>query len=128
MPIRVLLVDDQTMFLEALCALLEHDERIDVVAKAETAAEAIELTRERRPDVVLVDLALPDLDGFELTRALRARADGPVVVAVSGLSHAEDIDRALEAGAAAFLFKGGLHDEVAEAIVAVSEQAGETVP
>jgi DNA-binding NarL/FixJ family response regulator len=122
MPIRVLLVDDEPMFLEALSALLEHDERIVVVARAKTGTEAMELARERRPDVALVDLALPDVDGFELTRALRSRADGPAVLAVSGLSHEQDVDRALEAGAFAFLLKGGLHHEVAEAIVAASAE------
>jgi DNA-binding NarL/FixJ family response regulator len=127
MTIRVLLVDDQPMFLEALSALLEHDDRIDVVAKAETGAEAIALAKSEKPDVALVDLALPDVDGFEVTRMLVACACHPRVLAVSGLSHDDDAVRALEAGASAFLLKGGLHDEVAEAIVAVSEKPRKTV-
>jgi len=126
MPIRVLLVDDEPMFLEALKALLEHDERIAVVGAANSGTEAIELARERHPDVALVDLAMPDLDGFQVTRELTSGDEVTRVLAVSGLSHEGDVEKALEAGASAFLLKGGLYDEVAEAIVAASEpgQAG----
>jgi two-component system response regulator DesR len=122
MPIRVLLVDDEPMFLEALRALLEHDERIDVVATADSGEEAVELARERKPDVALVDLAMPGLDGYELTREL---VPSTRVVAVSGLSTPLDAERALDAGASGFLLKGGLYDEIAEAIVAVSGEPGE---
>jgi DNA-binding NarL/FixJ family response regulator len=125
MPIRVLLVDDEPMFLEALRALLEHDERIAVVGAAASGREAIELARRERPDVALVDLAMPDLDGFTVTRELLATAAAGSVVAVSGLSHHGDAERALQAGASAFLLKGGLYDEVADAVVAASEQAGQ---
>ena len=121
-PIRVLLVDDEPMFLEALRALLEHDERIDIVATADTGEEAVGLARERKPDVALVDLAMPGLDGFELTRAL---VPSTRVVAVSGLSSPLDAERALDAGASSFLLKGGLYEEIAEAIVAVSDKLGE---
>jgi two-component system, NarL family, response regulator DesR len=124
-PIRVLLVDDEPMFLEALRALLEHDERISVVATAETGEEAVELARERKPDVALVDLAMPGLDGFALTRELVGAEPATRVVAVSGLSGPRDAERALDAGASGFLLKGGLYEEVAETIVAVSDEPGE---
>ncbi|HEX6789471.1 MAG TPA: response regulator transcription factor [Gaiellaceae bacterium] len=122
MPIRVLLVDDEPMFLEALRALLEHDERIDVVATADSGEEAVELARDRRPDVALIDLAMPGLDGFELTREL---VPATRVVAVSGLSSPRDAERALDAGASGFLLKGGLYNEIAEAIVAASREPRE---
>jgi two-component system response regulator DesR len=125
MPIRVLLVDDEPMFLAALRALLEHDERISVVATADSGEEAVELARERKPDVALVDLAMPGLDGFELTRELVADEVGPRVVAVSGLSNPLDAERALDAGASSFLLKGDLYGEIAEAIVAASGEASE---
>ena len=115
--IRVLLVDDEPMFLEALRALLERDGRVEIVGAAGDAVRALELAGETSPDVALVDLALPGIDGFELTRRLRSAAPALRVVAVSGLSHERDAARALDAGASAFLFKGGLHEEVLDAIV-----------
>jgi two-component system, NarL family, response regulator len=120
--VRVLLVDDEPLFLAALSALLEHDERVDVVGTA-TGEDAVELVRAYRPDVALVDLGMPGVDGFELTRRLVATDPAPRVVAVSGFA---DGERAREAGASEFLLKGGLYDEVAETIVAVSEQPRET--
>jgi DNA-binding NarL/FixJ family response regulator len=124
--IRVMLVDDEPMFLEALEALLETDARIDVVGKAGSAAAALAMAEAQHPDVALVDLAMPDVDGFELTRQLLADHAARRVLAVSGLSHASDVEEALAAGASAFLLKGGLYSEVADAIVAASEETGET--
>jgi DNA-binding NarL/FixJ family response regulator len=123
--IRVLLVDDEPMFLEALEALLATDARIDVVGKADNAATAMELAEERHPDVAIVDLAMPGLDGFALTRKLLAERAARRVVAVSGLSQERDVQQALAAGASAFLLKGGLYSEVADAIVAASEEPSE---
>ena len=117
-PVRVLLVDDEPMFLEALKALLEADDRVDVVAVAHNGADAVEMAETLRPDVALIDLALPGLDGFDTTRLLRARAPGIRVVVISGLSDGTEATAARDAGAARFLFKGGLHDEIADAIVA----------
>jgi two-component system invasion response regulator UvrY len=122
--IRVLLVDDEPMFLAALEALLATDDRIDVVGKADSAVEALEIAEQQHPDVALVDLAMPGLDGFELTRRLLKGHCAGHVLAVSGLTHERDAERAIAAGASAFLLKGGLYNEVAEAIVAASEQPG----
>jgi NarL family two-component system response regulator LiaR len=116
--IRVLLVDDESIFLHALRALLEHDPRVVVVGAAQSAPEALELAAEVRPDVVLVDLTLPGMDGYETTRRLLARSPDLKVIALSGHDEAEAA--ALEAGAAGFLYKGGLHEEVADAIVAAA--------
>jgi DNA-binding NarL/FixJ family response regulator len=118
--IRVLLVDDESMFLAALRALLEHDRRLEVVGATDNAVEALELAATVRPDVVLIDLALPGVDGFEVTRRLLARAPEVKVIAVSGLSDDGAESAALEAGATSFLFKGGLHEEIADAIVAAA--------
>jgi DNA-binding NarL/FixJ family response regulator len=118
--IRVLLVDDETMFVAAVRALLEHDARLEVVGSAHTATEALELAASVHPDVVLIDLTLPDVDGLEATRRLLKRAPGVKVIALSGLSDDRAERAALEAGATRFLFKGGLHDEIAEAIVDVA--------
>jgi NarL family two-component system response regulator LiaR len=114
------LVDDESIFLAALRALLEHDSRMEVVGTAETSAQALALAAKTHPDVVLIDLALPGIDGFETTRRLLAESPSLKVIAVSGLSNEEAEDRARAAGATTFLYKGGLHDEIAEAIVAAA--------
>jgi DNA-binding NarL/FixJ family response regulator len=117
-PIRVLLVDDEPMFLEALRALLETDSRVDVVASVGNGIDAIALAQSKRADVALVDLALPGTSGFETTRRLIAEASPIKVVVISGLSDGSEANAARDAGASRFLLKGGLHDEIADAIVA----------
>jgi DNA-binding NarL/FixJ family response regulator len=119
-PIRVLLVDDEPMFLEALTALLDRDERVQIVGAADTSLRAIELADAQHPDVALVDLAMPGMNGFELTKKLLANEPALRVLAVSGLSQEGAVSLALEAGASAFLLKGGLYDEVGDAIVAAA--------
>jgi DNA-binding NarL/FixJ family response regulator len=116
-PVRVLLVDDEPMFLEALRALLETDARVAVVASADNGADAIALALSENPDVALVDLALPGASGLETTRRLIAEAAPIKVVVISGLSDGSEADAAHDAGATRFLLKGGLHDEIADAIV-----------
>lgn len=121
-PIRVLLVDDEPMFMEAVRALLETDQRVEVVASAETGLEALDLAGSEHPDVVLVDLAMPGMDGYALTKALRESAPALRVIVLSGLTQAEVAQAAIAAGAHRFLLKGELHDEIAQAIVdAVSD-------
>jgi DNA-binding NarL/FixJ family response regulator len=120
MPIRVLLVDDEPMFLAALTALLDRDERVEIVGAADSSLRAIELAGAEHPDVALVDLAMPVMNGFELTKKLLANEPALRVLAVSGLSHEGDVTQAIEAGASAFLLKGGLHEEVGDAIVAAA--------
>ena len=120
MAVRVLLVDDEPKFLEALRALLARDDRVEIVGAAESSQRAIELADAEHPDVALVDLAMPGMNGFELTRRLLANEPALRVLAVSGLSHEGDVSLALEAGCSAFLLKGGLYDEVGDAIVAAA--------
>jgi DNA-binding NarL/FixJ family response regulator len=119
-PVRVLLVDDEPMFLAAVQALLELDARVTVVGATHSGARALELARAEQPDVALVDLALPEMDGFETTRRLLATAPGMRVIAVSGLSDGRAEAEARAAGATTYLFKGGLHDEFADAILEAS--------
>ena len=116
-PVRVLLVDDEPMFLEALKALLGADERVTVVAVAGNGPDAVALALEEKPDVALVDLALPGIGGLETTRLLLAQTPELKVVVLSGRSDGTGASDAHEAGATHFLFKGGLHDEIADAIV-----------
>ena len=98
-------------------ALLEADGRLNVVGVAGNGPDAIALALREHPDVALVDLALPGFDGYETTRQLLAQTPAMKVVVLSGLSDGTEADAAHDAGATGFLFKGGLHDEIAEAIV-----------
>jgi DNA-binding NarL/FixJ family response regulator len=122
-PVRVLLVDDEPIFIEALKALLGADARVVVVAVAGNGPEALELARANDPDVALVDLALPGIGGLETTRLLLAQAPLLKVVVLSGHSNGTEASDARSAGATRFLLKGGLHDEIADAIVHAHEAA-----
>jgi DNA-binding NarL/FixJ family response regulator len=118
LPVRVLLVDDHPMFVEALRALLEADDRVAVIGSTDNSADALELASAERADVALVDLALPGFDGLETTRLLIASRPELRVVVLSGNAGGDEAQAALDAGAAQFLLKGGLHEEIADAIVA----------
>jgi DNA-binding NarL/FixJ family response regulator len=116
-PVRVLLVDDEPMFLEALRALLETDSRVNVVAATDNGVDAIALALSEHADVALVDIALSGTSGYETTRRLIAEAPPIKVVVISGLSDGSEASAARDAGASRFLLKGGLHEEIADAIV-----------
>jgi DNA-binding NarL/FixJ family response regulator len=126
-PVRVLLVDDHAMFLAALHALLDQDERVEIVGETDNGAHALELEEELHPDVALVDLQLPVMDGFETTRRLHERRPDLRVVVISGVSTDGVAEQAAAAGADAFLFKGGLHDEIVDTILQASAQARQTL-
>jgi DNA-binding NarL/FixJ family response regulator len=120
-PIRVLLVDDEPIFLEAVRALLELDDRVVVVGTSESGEHALALARDESPDVVLVDFQLPAMDGVEITRRLLEQDGELKVIAMTGSGDETTPDALRRAGATRYLFKGGLHDEIVEAIVSVSE-------
>lgn len=114
--IRVLLVDDHRILREGLAGLLQEQPDLDVVGEAEDGVEAIQLTRQLHPDVIVMDVSMPRLGGVEATR--RIKADFPQV-RVIGLSMHEkdDLARAMiDAGAAAYLTKGGPSDALVAAI------------
>jgi DNA-binding NarL/FixJ family response regulator len=115
-PMRILIVDDHTPFAIALALTLETVEGFDVVGTAADAAHATRLAQALRPDVVLMDIQMPEVDGIEATRRLRATVPDAAVVAVSGGASAEQVEQAYEAGAAAFFPKSGSIDELAGTI------------
>ena len=94
-----------------------------VVGEAGTGTQAIELYRRHRPDIVLMDLRLPGLDGIETTQALRREFPTAQVIVISAYEAAGEVDRALQAGARGFCLKDALNDELIRAIQGVAAGA-----
>ena len=116
-PIRVLIADDHRLFAEALEAILAGESTIEVVGRARNGAEALELALELEPDVVLMDISMPVMDGVEATRRIRETRPGACVLMLTGSSTAVDVDRARGAGAAGYITKDRIASELVEAIV-----------
>jgi CheY-like chemotaxis protein len=115
---RVLVVEDDDSFAEALTELLEADGRLEVVGRARDGREGVELAEALRPDVVLMDIVLPVMDGVEATREIRRRQ---LTIPVVGITGSEYEERALEvrdAGAVDFVGKGRLDPDLVEIVVA----------
>lgn len=121
--VRIMIVDDHEIVREGLRASLTRDPRIDVVAEASTGKEALRWVRRTLPDIALVDLRLPDMNGEELTRELSRDFPGTSVVILSTYLSEETVRGALEAGAAAYVTKAAGLPELVSAIERV--MAGE---
>jgi DNA-binding NarL/FixJ family response regulator len=121
-PIAVLIVDDHQLFAEALEAILATDERVTVAGRAKDGHEAIERVRELRPDVVLMDISMPVMDGIEATEAIRAEHEGACVLMLTGSNSRTDVDRARRAGAAGYVTKDRIAAELIDAIVEVASR------
>jgi DNA-binding NarL/FixJ family response regulator len=124
-PVRVLLADDQALFREALATLLSARAEVEVVAEAGDGAEALERAAECRPDVVLMDLHMPVLDGIGATRRLRVEQPAVRVLALTTFDDDEDVFAALRAGALGYLLKDVSGDRLVEAVLAAAR--GESV-
>jgi two-component system response regulator DesR len=114
--IRVLLAEDQRMVLGALAALLELEDDITVVGRAESGDEALRLSAEQRPDVVLTDIEMPGMSGLELAERLRASTSAPRVIILTTFARSGYLRRALEAGAAGYLLKDAPAANLATAV------------
>ncbi|WP_367128801.1 response regulator [Saccharothrix sp. HUAS TT1] len=104
-PIRVLLADDEPLYLETIRLLMDSDPGLDVVAEARTGRQACELAASHRPDVALVDVRMPDLDGIAATRRITALPDAPKVLILTTFDLDEAVYETLRAGASGFLLK-----------------------
>ena len=123
--IRVLLVDDDPLVRSGLRLMLSGADDIEVVAEAADGGEVPALVAEHAPDLVLMDIRMPGVDGLEATRLLRARPGAPAVVMLTTFKDDEQVLGALRAGAAGFLLK---HTPPAEIVAAVRRvKAGEPV-
>ncbi len=114
--VRVLLADDNAQFRAVLRRLLERDPQIEVLAEASNGAEAIALAEEHRPDVVLMDVSMPNLDGVEATYALKARFPDLTILMLSIGNKEQEIQAGLAGGATEYLVKGAPATEIADAI------------
>ncbi len=115
--VRVLIADDQRLFAEALEAILTTDGRIVVVGRAANGEEAVALALGDRPDVVLMDIAMPVLDGIAATEAIAVDAPETRVVVLTGSEAPEDITRARAAGAAGYVTKDQVAGDLVRAIL-----------
>ena len=121
-PLRVLIADDHRLFAEALEAILTTDDRIEVVGQAADGEEAVALTRTLGPDVVLMDVIMPVLDGFEATRVIRAESEGVCILMLTGSNSRADVDRSREAGASGYVTKDRIASELVATIVEVTRR------
>jgi DNA-binding NarL/FixJ family response regulator len=121
MTVRVLVVDDQRIVREGLALLLRTTPGVELVGAAENGRHALELVRELEPEVVLMDLRMPELDGVEATRAIRAEHPQVQVIVLTTYSDDESVFAALRAGARGYLTKDAEAEELARAIQRVHE-------
>jgi response regulator NasT len=117
-PVRIVIADDGRLFAEMVRMQLSREE-VEIVGIAATGEEAVELAEELEPDLVLMDVSLPVLDGVEAARAITAGSDPPAIVLVTGEDNELDA-RAYEAGAAAYVRKSSGLAAVMDVIVAMS--------
>ncbi|MGW6397880.1 response regulator transcription factor [Streptomyces sp. NPDC055134] len=122
-PIRVLLVDDDPLVRAGLSFMLGGASDIEIVGQARDGSEVPALVAETRPDVVLMDIRMPDVDGLAATEALRARPDAPEVIVLTTFHADEQVLRALRAGAAGFVLKDTAPAEIVEAVRRVASGA-----
>lgn len=120
MDLKILLVDDHQVIRDGLRALIEKERGMKVVGEAANGREAVRLARELAPDVVVMDISMPDLNGIEATRQIASRVPGAKVVTLSMHSDRRFVAEMLRAGAAAYLLKESAFDELARAVRAVA--------
>jgi DNA-binding NarL/FixJ family response regulator len=116
MKTRVLLADDHQIIRDGLRALLEKESEFTVVGEAENGREAVRLARELEPDVIVMDIAMPDLNGIEATHQIREEFPNARIVALSMHMERKFVTRMLEAGASGYVLKAGAFEEVSAAI------------
>ncbi len=115
-PLRVLIADDHELFARTLAEMLDDVPELDVVARAADGAEAVYLASILQPDVVVMDVSMPRVDGIDATSKITEKLEGTRVVMLSALTDGEIAFRARMAGAAAYLCKGCPFDELIETL------------
>ena len=115
--VSVLIADDQRLFAEALEAILSTDARILVVGRAFDGKDAVALAKESKPDVVLMDIAMPVLDGIEATKEIRRDLPETRVIVLTGSASNQDVSRARTAGAHGYVTKDQIAGDLLKAIL-----------
>ncbi len=115
-PIRVMLVDDHTMVRRGLGTFLKVFDDLQLIGEAESGEAAVQLCAEILPDVILMDMVMPDMDGAATTRAIRQQFPEVQVIALTSFKEGDLVKNALEAGAIGYLLKDVSADELAQAI------------
>ncbi|TDC43182.1 response regulator transcription factor [Micromonospora sp. KC213] len=128
-PVRVLLADDQHLVRTGFRVILEVEDDIEVVGEAADGERAVAMTRALRPDVVLMDVQMPGMDGLEATRRITTEFPaGPAVLILTTFDHDDYLFAALRVGASGFLLKNGTPEDLVEAIRVLARGDGLLAP
>jgi two-component system response regulator NreC len=119
MNIKILVADDHKIVRDGLRTLIEKENGMEVIAEAEDGRSAVKQAKKLLPDIVIMDITMPDLNGIDATRAIVEEASGAKVIALSMHSDRRFVSGMLEAGASAYLLKDSAFEELATAIRAV---------
>lgn len=115
-PIRVLCVDDHPLVRKGIASILANESDMELVGEAGNGREAVDLFKQSHPDVTLMDLRMPDMDGVQATRAIRNEFPEAKIIALTSYDGDQDIYRALEAGVRGYMLKEMVHTDVLRAI------------
>ena len=116
---RVLIADDHLPFTEVVRAMLEPEEEIEIVGAVPDGEQALELVRDLRPNAVVMDISMPRLDGIEATRRIHEEVPETQVLILTGSNAPEDVERARDAGAEAYLTKDQIASHLVPALLAL---------
>jgi two-component system response regulator NreC len=119
MKVRILLADDHQIMREGLKALLEKHSSMEVIAEAENGIETLEIARREKPDVIIMDITMPDINGIEATRQLKSEMTDIKIVALSMHSDRRFVTEILKAGASAYVLKQSAFKDLEKAIKTV---------
>jgi len=119
MSVKIILADDHRIMREGLRALLERDAAIEVIAEADNGRTTVELSRELNPDVVVIDIGMPDLNGIDATRQIVSESPAVKVIALSMHSDRKFVREMLSAGASGYLLKDSAFEELGTALATV---------
>ncbi|KPJ74226.1 MAG: LuxR family transcriptional regulator [Deltaproteobacteria bacterium SG8_13] len=116
MTYRIVLADDHKIIRDGLKALLEKEREMEIVAEAENGRQALQLVRKHNPDIVIMDISMPDLNGIDATRQITSEQPSVKVIALSMHSQRQFVDGMLRAGVSAYLLKDTAFEELVKAV------------